>query len=119
VASDATGSNGSGEAAQRQHREELQRKTAAIEADLASGHLTPAQAADAIRAARALYSTASDLAQIEADTGWHCWIGVGGILYARLERTSPPRVVRAPSAQSLREAIEASTGGAGNSRASR
>jgi len=89
------------------HRAQLERTTAAIEADAASGGLSPAQAADAVRAARALYSTVSDLAAVEADyPGWETWVGVGGVLYARRPKTSPPKVVRAPSVQALREAIE-------------
>src|SRR5262249_51830946 len=35
------------------------------------------------------------LAAIERNhPGWHTWIGVGGLLYARRPRTSPPIVVR-------------------------
>jgi hypothetical protein len=33
--------------------------------------------------------------------GWECWVGVGGILYARLRRSSPPIVVRAATAEEL------------------
>ena len=116
MASDATGSNGSREAALERalaaHRETYKTKVATIEADLASGQMTAAQARDAMRTARAIYTRDCDLAEIAAVTGWHTWVGVGGVLYARLPKSSPPRVVRAPSAQALREAIEASNGGA-------
>jgi hypothetical protein len=88
------------------HREAYTRAVGTIEADLAAGQITTAQAQDAIRTARAAYTRDCDLAEIEADTGWHTWTGVGGVLYARREKSSPPWVVRAPSAQALREAIE-------------
>jgi hypothetical protein len=48
-----------------------------------------------------------ELAKITADTGWHCWLGVIPILYARREGTSPPWIVRAPDPEALREAIAA------------
>ena len=33
--------------------------------------------------------------------GWECWVGVGGILYARRRKTSPPVVFRAATAEEL------------------
>lgn len=40
--------------------------------------------------------------------GWHAWPGViGGVVYARRPRTSPPLVVRAITPDGLRQAIEA------------
>jgi hypothetical protein len=33
--------------------------------------------------------------------GWEAWTGVGGILYARWRKTSPPVVVRAATAEEL------------------
>ena len=33
--------------------------------------------------------------------GWECWVGVGGILYARLRKSSPPIVFRAATAEVL------------------
>ena len=33
--------------------------------------------------------------------GWECWTGVGGILYARRRKTSPPVVFRSASADDL------------------
>jgi hypothetical protein len=37
---------------------------------------------------------------------WHVWRGVGGLLYARRPRTSPPVVVRAEDAVDLRDQIK-------------
>ena len=37
--------------------------------------------------------------------GWECWVGVGGILYARRLKSSPPIVVRAADPAQLRDAI--------------
>jgi hypothetical protein len=34
---------------------------------------------------------------------WYVWRGVAGHFYARVPRTSPPKVVRAPSAEELRD----------------
>jgi hypothetical protein len=46
------------------------------------------------------------LAAIERDCpAWHCWRGVGGILYARRLKSSPPIIVRAADPAQLREAI--------------
>jgi hypothetical protein len=33
--------------------------------------------------------------------GWECWTGVGGILYARRRKSSPPIVLRAATAEEL------------------
>ena len=33
--------------------------------------------------------------------GWECWVGVGGILYARRRKSSPPVVFRAATAEEL------------------
>ena len=52
--------------------------------------------------ARALADVAHDC------PGWHAWPGViGGVVYARRPRTSPPLVVRAITPDGLRQAIEA------------
>ena len=49
------------------------------------------------------------LAAIERDHRyWHTWAGVGGLLYARRLKSSPPRVVRAATPDGLRAEIEAS-----------
>jgi hypothetical protein len=36
---------------------------------------------------------------------WHVWRGVGGLLYARRPRTSPPIVVRGEDSVDLRDQI--------------
>jgi len=36
---------------------------------------------------------------------WYVWRGVAGHYYARVRRMSPPRVVRAPNAEKLRDEI--------------
>lgn len=36
---------------------------------------------------------------------WHVWRGVGGLVYARRPRTSPPAVVRGMDAVDLRDQI--------------
>jgi hypothetical protein len=36
---------------------------------------------------------------------WYVWRGVAGHYYARIPRSSPPRVVRAQNPQDLRDAI--------------
>ena len=48
------------------------------------------------------------LAQIDADyPGWHAWPAVlGGLVYARRPRSSPPLVVRSATIGGLRQAIE-------------
>jgi len=33
--------------------------------------------------------------------GWECWVGVGGLLYARWRKSSPPVVFRAATAEGL------------------
>ncbi len=33
--------------------------------------------------------------------GWECWVGVSGTLYARWQRSSPPVVIRAATAEEL------------------
>jgi hypothetical protein len=33
--------------------------------------------------------------------GWEAWVGVGGMLYARRRKTSPPVVFRSPDACGL------------------
>jgi hypothetical protein len=38
--------------------------------------------------------------------GWFAWPGVIALLYARRPRSSPPMVVRSPTLDGLREAIE-------------
>jgi hypothetical protein len=49
------------------------------------------------------------LAEVDRDyPGWHAWPGVlGGLLYARRPRSSPPLVVRSTTTEGLRQAIEA------------
>jgi hypothetical protein len=37
---------------------------------------------------------------------WHVWRGLGGLVYARRPRTSPPVVVRAEDAVDLRDQIK-------------
>lgn len=50
-----------------------------------------------------------ELAAIDRDyPPWHAWQGpLGGLLYARWPKSSPPMVVRAVSPDELRQAIEA------------
>jgi len=52
---------------------------------------------------------ARTLAEVARDyPGWQAWPGVlGGVVYARRPRTSPPLVVRAVTPDGLRQAIEA------------
>jgi hypothetical protein len=48
----------------------------------------------------------AELARIERDhPGWHCWEGVGVLLYARLPRSSPPVVVSATTPAELEARI--------------
>jgi hypothetical protein len=51
---------------------------------------------------------ASALAQVDRDyPGWHAWSAVlGGMIYARYPRSSPPMVVRAVTVDQLRTEIE-------------
>jgi hypothetical protein len=45
-------------------------------------------------------------ARLEADyPGWHVWIGVSSLWYARRVLSSPPVIVRAANLTELREAI--------------
>ena len=78
----------------------LAAKIALIEAEQVAGALSPNLAAGQARAARVVYDRDCALARVEADTGWHTWAGVGGILYARRERTSPPRWCARPPPRS-------------------
>ena len=32
---------------------------------------------------------------------WECWVGIGGLLYARRRKSSPPIVFRAATAEEL------------------
>jgi hypothetical protein len=108
VNGDATGPPASEEALSRAlaaAHDALAAKIALLEAEQAVGNLTPTQAAGQARVAQAAYDRDCALARVAADTGWHTWVGVGGILYASLPKASPPRIVRAPSAPALREAI--------------
>ena len=89
----------------------LAAKIALLEAEQAAGSLTPEQAAGQARAAQAVYDRDCALARIAAETGWQTWAGVGGILYARRQRSSPPKVVRAGTPQALAEAIERAEAG--------
>lgn len=55
------------------------------------------------------------LRALSEETGWYCWRGVSGVVYARRLRTSPPRIVRAADVAALREKIKRAgdrTGGA-------
>jgi hypothetical protein len=59
------------------------------------------------------------VARLEADyPGWHVWLGVSSLWYARRVLSSPPVIVRAANLSELREAISehASRGRQGNSR---
>ena len=48
------------------------------------------------------------LAEVDRDyPGWHAWPGVmGGLVYARRPRSSPPMVVRSATIGGLRKEIE-------------
>ena len=85
----------------------LAAKIALLETEQAAGNLDPGQAAEQARAAQAVYERDCGLARVAAETGWHTWVGVGGVLYARRERTSPPKVVRAADTDALRAVIKA------------
>ena len=43
--------------------------------------------------------------------GWEAWVGVGGILYARRRKTSPPVVLRAATAAELAAKVAQYQGG--------
>lgn len=73
--------------------------------------MTGAQAREAMRAAQAIYTRDCDLAEVAAVTGWETWVGVGGVLYARLPRSTPPRVVRAATADELAAKVREYHGG--------
>ena len=109
MSEDATGSNGTCEDALARAlaaaHDALAAKLALLETEQAAGTLTASQAAGQVRAAQAVYERDCALARIAAETGWHTWTGVGGVLYARRERTSPPKVVRGADADALRAAI--------------
>jgi hypothetical protein len=46
------------------------------------------------------------VARLEADyPGWHVWLGVSSLWYARRVLSSPPVIVRAANLTELREAI--------------
>jgi len=46
------------------------------------------------------------IARLEADyPGWHVWLGVSSLWYARRALSSPPVIVRAANLSELREAI--------------
>jgi hypothetical protein len=51
--------------------------------------------------------TTAALRELSEQTGWHCWQGVTGLLYARRPKSSPPKVARAADVDALREAIRA------------
>ncbi len=113
MASDATGSTRE-EALRRAlagAHDTLAAKIALLEAEQAAGSLTPEKAAGQARAAQAAYDRDCALARVAAETGWQTWIGVGGILYARRQKSSPPKVVRAATPKALVEAIERAEAG--------
>jgi len=37
--------------------------------------------------------------------GWRCWVGIGGMLYARYSLASPPIVIRADNADDLKTKV--------------
>jgi hypothetical protein len=83
----------------------LAAKIALLELGQASGELSPALAGQQAAAAMAVYERDCGLARVAAETGWETWTGVGGVLYARLAKSSPPKVVRAADPAGLRAAI--------------
>lgn len=106
---DATGQSASREDALRaalaRHRETLTAKAAEIERKRAAGKITVAAQRDQLHAAHAAYDRDCALAEVEVLTGWQTWTGIGGVLYARRPKASPPKVVRAADVGTLREAI--------------
>lgn len=94
----------------------LAAKIALLEAERAAGTLAPELAARQAAAAEYAYERDCALARIEdANPGWATWVGVGGVLYARLPKSSPPKVVRADTTFGLCLEIcraEAGRGGA-------
>jgi hypothetical protein len=89
----------------------LAAKVALLETEQAAGALTPEQAAEQARSARAVYDRDCALARVAAEVGWETWVGVGGVLYARHPRSTPPMVVRAANPEALAEAIERAEAG--------
>jgi hypothetical protein len=83
----------------------LAAKIALLEAEQAAGTLAPELAGQQAAAAQAVYERDCGLARVADETGWETWTGVGGVLYARHPKSSPPKVVRAADPASLREAI--------------
>ena len=77
-----------------------------IGAEQTGDAITAPQATGQARAAQAACERDCPLAGLAADTGWHCWVGVAGILYARRPRAAPPMVVRSVSIDGLRKEIE-------------
>ena len=76
------------------------------------GRITSAEAAGMTEAAHKRPDTAMALTQIGRDhPRWHCWVGVGGILYARIPMSSPPVVVRAPTVSELRTLVTSKEAG--------
>jgi hypothetical protein len=89
----------------------LAAKIALIEGAQAAGALSPQQAAGQAWAAQVVYERDCGLARVAAETGWHTWLGAGGVLYARRERSSPPKVVRAATVEALAANIHESQSG--------
>ena len=85
----------------------LAAKLALLEIEREGGTMTAAQVAEQAAAAQVDYDRARALAEIQAETGWEAWVGVGGVLYARRPNSSPAKVVRAADAAGLRQQIEA------------
>lgn len=110
MSEDATGSNGTREDALARAlataHDALAAKIALIEAEQAAGTLASGLAAQQAAAAQAVYDRDCALARVEADTGWHTWVGGGGVLYVRRERTSLPKEVGGADADALRAAIK-------------
>jgi hypothetical protein len=84
----------------------LAAKLALLEIERDAGSMTAAQVAEQAAAAQVEYDRARALAEIQAETGWEAWVGVGGVLYARRRNSSPAKVVRAADAAGLRQQIE-------------
>lgn len=86
-------------------RDKLEATLAVLETELAAGTLAPELAGQQARVAQGAYDRESALARLAAETGWHTWTGVGGLLYARRPMSSPPRVTRAADVEGLRAGI--------------
>ena len=80
-----------------------------LEADRDAGSLPAHLVAEQMRLAAPVYDRDRALAELEADTGWQTWAGVGGLLYAKRPRSTPAKVVRAHNPEALREAVESVT----------